>query len=512
MPFNSLLYGNSIHGQDAEEYASQLLLRTRVEELSPQQLALSTLVSRSHYASLEVCFNIGETPKGNELPLSFLLQHTTTQNINLFAAVTKDFDTLDFQYEIEHPGSKTFDITYNVDTPEPHLNFSTFVWYAPSISLTFGVSTGKEGNDLNLIYPIDATKSKSIELSTNISKDFYDLGLRFYVFEKEISGKGLDFRFQTQSTQSNNINFTTLVGKDRIPSANLNFATLIDNNEISELGIASKVVDITSNELNLLSKISRETSNELGLSLKVENPYDIMIACYDVDRDYYIPNVSWRLYKRDYTLGLKNLVNEDHILIDSGVAPDGVVSINLEDYGLENEIEDYYLKAWRWKNSSSIHFKFYPGHKPSLFNAVYLDTGWAAGRSEMGVQNIYPGWNLITVPIKYGYWSSEDGTFVHDGETRATIKNYIMDQIADVYGNPESYINIATTYIGEGEKYHKDYIPGITPDNSSHNFYLGIGNEYAEDGSFIAQLNYVPFWIHNITSTTLSIKWGEWEW
>ena len=106
------------------------------------------------------------------------------------------------------------------------------------------------------------------------------------------------------------------------------------------------------------------------------------------------------------------------------------------------------------------------------------------------------GWQLCAIPILFGYWSIVEHKHIHDG-TVAKFKNYVMDQIDDLYGN--GLISVANTFTGDNQFYY-NYIPNITPDNSTHNFNLiyndGVANEV------------MGFWIKSLSPTPLMISWG----
>jgi hypothetical protein len=110
-------------------------------------------------------------------------------------------------------------------------------------------------------------------------------------------------------------------------------------------------------------------------------------------------------------------------------------------------------------------------------------------------------WQMITIPVVYGYWDTTNHLLVHDGSTIATIKNYVFDQIADNLGSPaQNHISSAHTYIGDNNFFY-NYIPNVTNPLSSHNFPLA----YA-DGD---RIEYVAFWIKSINVSPIVIVWGE---
>lgn len=110
-------------------------------------------------------------------------------------------------------------------------------------------------------------------------------------------------------------------------------------------------------------------------------------------------------------------------------------------------------------------------------------------------------WQLITIPVMYGYWDNVNHQLIHDGQTIARIKNYLLDQIADIMGNPvQNYIRIVNTFIGDNNFYY-NYIPGVTNPLSVHNFPLVY-----LDGE---RVEYVAFWIRSIHNESIVVKWGE---
>jgi len=113
-----------------------------------------------------------------------------------------------------------------------------------------------------------------------------------------------------------------------------------------------------------------------------------------------------------------------------------------------------------------------------------------------GKIEIEEGWQLCAIPIRFGYWSIGEHKHIHDG-TVAKFKNYVMDQIDDLYGS--GLISVANTFTGDNQFYY-NYVPNLTPDNSVHNFNLiysdGVANEV------------MGFWIKSLSPTPIIISWG----
>ena len=107
------------------------------------------------------------------------------------------------------------------------------------------------------------------------------------------------------------------------------------------------------------------------------------------------------------------------------------------------------------------------------------------------------GWQLCAIPIQYGYWNTSSHQLVHDGSTTAKFKNYILDQIEDLYGT--GLVEVANTYVGDVGAFYS-YVVGSTPESSPHNWQLTY-----DDGSY---QEIAGFWIKTLASGIV-ITWGE---
>lgn len=129
----------------------------------------------------------------------------------------------------------------------------------------------------------------------------------------------------------------------------------------------------------------------------------------------------------------------------------------------------------------------------------YSDTATSTYGGEIQIEQ--DRWQLITIPVTYGYWNSSYHQIISDGQTLATIKNYLFDQVTDIMHNPaQNYITSAHTYIGDNNFFY-NYVAGVTNPLSIHNFPLA----YIDEG----RVEYVAFWIRSIHSAPIIIKWGE---
>lgn len=124
-------------------------------------------------------------------------------------------------------------------------------------------------------------------------------------------------------------------------------------------------------------------------------------------------------------------------------------------------------------------------------------TGSVEGFGSGTIQLEY-GWQLISVPVQFGYWNTNMHSLVHDGITVAKFKNYILDQITDLYG--PGTIEVANTYTGDQQAFFS-YVVGSTPESSPHNFKL----VYDDEGN----LEISGFWIKSVNVNPMIIGWGE---
>lgn len=120
-----------------------------------------------------------------------------------------------------------------------------------------------------------------------------------------------------------------------------------------------------------------------------------------------------------------------------------------------------------------------------------------SGTCGYGSIELEEGWQLIAMDVRYGYWDSSTHQHVHDGTTVAKFKNYVLDQIEDLYGTGK--VEVANTYTGDQQAFYS-YVVGSTPDSSPNNFQL----VYEDNGNYEIS----GFWIKTLASG-IDITWGE---
>ena len=112
-------------------------------------------------------------------------------------------------------------------------------------------------------------------------------------------------------------------------------------------------------------------------------------------------------------------------------------------------------------------------------------------------------WQLISLPVQFGYWDSSSHIIVNDGVTVAKVKNYIVAQIEDKYvGGGESigdYVEVINTYVGDINAFWTWNSASPPPDSSPNNFPLvyidGTRKEIA------------GIWLKSVTSINMILEW-----
>lgn len=236
--------------------------------------------------------------------------------------------------------------------------------------------------------------------------------------------------------------------------------------------------------------------------------YDFQLTFHDLDSGVTLPDMVWELYRRDVSISPDDPIDENHILVDNGTDLDGMLRINLSDYDLRNTNDDYYLTAWRVdvpEAKSNTYLRYYfdeyvtsDKNDPYYIGEVYIPK---SGMCEGQLLEIEPErWQMVAIPVQYGYWNKTTHQHVHDEVTISDIKNYIVDQIEDTFGVPAGdMVEVINTYIGDVHKVY-NYVCGVTIDESEHNFPLAyIDNEKVE---------YCGLWIKSIHPVPFTISWG----
>jgi len=131
-----------------------------------------------------------------------------------------------------------------------------------------------------------------------------------------------------------------------------------------------------------------------------------------------------------------------------------------------------------------------------LWSPVITTTsGTGFGRGTIEIEN---DWQLCAIPVEFGYWDNVTHMHIHDSSTVAKFKNYVLDQIDDLYGS--GLIEVSNTYTGGAGQFYS-YIPGSTPESSPNNFQMIYNDGIHKEVS--------GFWIKSLSVSSITISWGE---
>ncbi|MFA6887282.1 MAG: hypothetical protein WCQ65_09970 [Fermentimonas sp.] len=138
-----------------------------------------------------------------------------------------------------------------------------------------------------------------------------------------------------------------------------------------------------------------------------------------------------------------------------------------------------------------------------LFCGPCTTSGTTCSGVTGGYIAIEPGFQMVSIPITHGYWSSIIHGHVHDNSTIANVHNYIVQQIEDLHGvSANTMIEVFNTLVG-GQGNYWNFVPGVTNPDSPHNFQLA----YLDTD--VGTYEYIGFFIKSIHSTTFTIQWGD---
>lgn len=129
-------------------------------------------------------------------------------------------------------------------------------------------------------------------------------------------------------------------------------------------------------------------------------------------------------------------------------------------------------------------------------------SAWALySQLRTGVIDIEAGkWQLIAIASRRGAWSATNNRLEFNAAT-AKVKEYVVDQLEDVYG--AGCVTVCKAYPGDVDAY-RSFVPGSTPAGSVHNFPLMYQEE---DGSWEP----VGFWLKSNHGSAMQLRFTEWR-
>ncbi len=134
---------------------------------------------------------------------------------------------------------------------------------------------------------------------------------------------------------------------------------------------------------------------------------------------------------------------------------------------------------------------------------LFCEPTTGSGVINGGYVDIEPGFQMISLPVTNGYWDTTTSGHIHETSTKATVYNYIVQQVEHVYGVPgEDMIEVFNTLIG-GSSIYYNFKVGVTNPLDIHNFQLAYYDSGAGD------YEYTGFFIKSVHPTSFKIRWGE---
>jgi len=187
-------------------------------------------------------------------------------------------------------------------------------------------------------------KDKGIYSNQEYSDFFYGLYERE---SRDFDHKSLDIFSLVESLKFNQLDLFTDIKNDL--QAVLDLYSKINKSE-NFLNLYTNVDETKEKQnLPLYSNISEFSLSDLSLYTKLICP-DFKVYVIDSQTNQPINDVNWQLFRRDKTISLNQPVDQNHILVDSGIASLGTISIFLDDYNLRDNDDDYYLRIWKQQN------------------------------------------------------------------------------------------------------------------------------------------------------------------
>lgn len=122
------------------------------------------------------------------------------------------------------------------------------------------------------------------------------------------------------------------------------------------------------------------------------------------------------------------------------------------------------------------------------------------GTNLSGTIALQLGWQLICVPVTYGYW---DNGIVKD-TTPATISNYVIKQLCQKTNKTQNelkqYVDVCNAFRGASDA--QNFVVGLTAETSENNFKLS----YVDGDS----TEFTAFWI-NVLQPVPDIEWEYYD-
>ena len=190
-------------------------------------------------------------------------------------------------------------------------------------------------------------------------KGNYKLSLSYNINYSKLKNINLSFAIDINKIKLSNYYF----GIDSISKDILDFFILIDNFSPKYLTLYSNIFAKKIKDFDLKLILEKLLDHRRGFYIKINKNikgtlnyytfvnkgtffvmvYQFVVTPYDSTGSL-ISNFEWELYRRDPIISLFEPVDDNHILVDNGTEPSGILNIDLSDYGLEDIDDDYFIK------------------------------------------------------------------------------------------------------------------------------------------------------------------------
>ena len=216
-----------------------------------------------------------------------------------------------------------------------------------------------------------------------------------------------------------------------------------------------------------------------------------------------VPSYVWTATSVDLDDAESELVYEWILTKQNGSTWDEVKRGSLKTFSYPFQYEGVYSLQLTTSDDSASHHTI-----EDTFSVAFEPCGGAVISKMSGMIEIESNvWQLIAIPIEFGFWDTVQNKLVHDNATKATIENYVLAQLSYKYGKPaRDLVEVANAYYGDENEF-RSYVPGHTPASSKDNFPLVYSDVDPRGGITYSEIT--GFWIKSKHNVNMILKWGS---
>jgi hypothetical protein len=324
--FGSPLYGEIIYRQ----YKSEQIIGT-----FPLSLSYDINYSFSKYMDFQYAVS-NKTINGIYLGIEIKLS-SLTNIVNYYEVEKNDSINIFLYSNIKYSSQDNLKVNYNLK--------------------------GYEINNFSLKYNTDNFPFiKNIELFTKINSITVDKSNYYFnsitdIIVNKIFQTYLNLTSKIQNKSEYYLNLTSINSEENIfyyyiggyiPRYLNLYAGIYSRSEI-KFNFYNILTSLLSTKQGFYIKIAKDIDGLLNFYTFVNKGtffimvYQFIVTPYDSTGSLII-DFEWELYQRDSHIDLFDPVDENHILVDNGIEPTGILQIDLADYGLDNIDDDYFIR------------------------------------------------------------------------------------------------------------------------------------------------------------------------